>query len=187
LLELSEAKETLFGTEQKAAIVAWQVYRGLSERVKPEERMDALSVISLATDGSFHSTPAQASYLIQQPHEEHRQTGVQHVVEGDKPILIRRLQTEDRGSMSHTKTDYRSAFTMQDCLLQVWTSPEEKVALSWPYKIKVYAVRCSTGFSIATIPSKIVSLNVCVCEYYKVLPKYSILTDNVSKIKSVFI
>lgn len=31
------------------------------------------------------------SYLVKQPHEEHRQAGVEHVVERDEPVLVRRL------------------------------------------------------------------------------------------------
>lgn len=34
---------------------------------------------------------AQGSYLVEQPHEEHGQAGIQHVVEGDEPVFIRSL------------------------------------------------------------------------------------------------
>lgn len=34
------------------------------------------------------SLSAQGAYLVEQPHEQHGQAGVQHVVEGDEPVFI---------------------------------------------------------------------------------------------------
>lgn len=48
--------------------------------VKLVECTDVFAVISLEVDGFVQSTPAHSSYLVKQPHEEYRQTGVQHIV-----------------------------------------------------------------------------------------------------------
>lgn len=45
---------------------------------------------------NFPKRPAHGSYLVKQPHEEHGQAGVQHVVEGDEPVFVRSLRGEDR-------------------------------------------------------------------------------------------
>lgn len=42
------------------------------------------------------SVPTRGSYLVEQPHEEHGQAGVEHVVEGDEPVLVCGLQGDDR-------------------------------------------------------------------------------------------
>lgn len=47
------------------------------------------------------SASAQGSYLVKQPHEEHGQAGVEHVVERDEPVLVRGLWGEDRGHVTN--------------------------------------------------------------------------------------
>lgn len=89
--------------------------------VKPEECIDVRAVLSLAGDGSVQSSLVPGSYLVKQPHEEYRQAGVEHIVQSDKPVLVRRLQREDRGCVPRTKTDFGSAFPCRVAPCQVGT------------------------------------------------------------------
>ena len=53
---------------------------------------------------SVQSTPVRTGpYLVEQPHEEHGQAGVEHVVEGDEPVFVRGLWGDDRVCVSPTK------------------------------------------------------------------------------------
>lgn len=66
------------------------------------------------------SLSAQGPYLVEQPHEEHGQAGVQHVVEGDEPVFIRSLGGDYRvchqaGNTGSLVNMHSSALSKQGC------------------------------------------------------------------------
>lgn len=69
------------------------------------------------------SLSAPGSYLVEQPHEEHGQAGVEHVVEGDEPVFVRGLWGDDRVCVSPTKKHCQASPCTCTCRLKAGTSP----------------------------------------------------------------
>lgn len=99
--EFNPGTEILFSyykTSIAVALIAWQqkynrVYSERSENQKNALKYLLWNSHSVCPEATLS---APGSYLVEQPHEEDGQAGVDHIVEGDEPVFVRSLWGDDR-------------------------------------------------------------------------------------------